>query len=90
MISETNVMKTAQELDALDPLGHLRTAFRVPEGMVYLDGNSLGPMPQTAPDAMSRLLHNEWGRELIGGWNTSDWIGLPERLGARIAKVIGA
>ncbi len=83
-------MKTAQELDALDPLGHLRGAFQVPEGMVYLDGNSLGPMPQTAPDAMSRLLHNEWGQELIGGWNSSDWIGLPERLGARIAKVIGA
>ena len=41
-------MKTAQELDALDPLGHLRGAFQVPEGMVYLDGNSLGPMPQTA------------------------------------------
>ena len=83
-------MKTAQELDALDPLGHLRTAFQVPEEMVYLDGNSLGPMPQTAPDAMSKLLHDEWGQELIGGWNTSDWIGLPERLGARIAKVIGA
>ena len=81
MISETNVMKTAQELDALDPLGHLRGAFKVPEGMVYLDGNSLGPMPQNAPDAMSRLLHNEWGQELIGGWNSSDWIGLPERLG---------
>ena len=39
---------------------------------------------------MSKLLHDEWGRELIGGWNTSDWIGLPQRLGARIAKVIGA
>ena len=58
MESETNVMKTAQELDAIDPLGHLRTSFQMPEGMVYLDGNSLGPMPKTAPDAMSRLLHN--------------------------------
>jgi kynureninase len=47
-------------------------------------------MPQTAPDVMSGLLCNEWGQELIGGWNTSDWIGLPQRLGARIAKVIGA
>ena len=83
-------MKTAQELDALDPFGHLRTSFQMPEGMVYLDGNSLGPMPKIAPDAMSKLLHDEWGQELIGGWNSSDWIGLPQRLGARIAKVIGA
>ena len=83
-------MEQAAQQDADDALGHYREQFNLPEGLIYLDGNSLGPLPKSVPPAMHRLLNDEWGDQLIGGWNQSDWIGLPERLGARIAHVLGA
>ena len=58
--------------------------------MIYLDGNSLGVMPKSAPERMAQVVKEEWGRDLITSWNRHDWIGLPRRLGAKIAGLIGA
>ncbi len=86
-------MKTLQDvrdLDARDPLAGFRDRFEIPAGMIYLDGNSLGVMPKSAPERMAQVLKEEWGRDLITSWNRHDWIGLPRRLGAKIAGLIGA
>ncbi len=67
-----------------------RAMFDLPEGIVYLDGNSLGPLPTAAVDAVSRTMRAEWGQELIRAWNTCDWIAKPRGLGDRIGRLIGA
>ena len=76
--------------DRADPLDPLVRRFRQPRGEVYLDGNSLGPPPRAAIAAVRRALEAEWAGELVAGWNTADWIGLPARTAARIAPLIGA
>ncbi len=76
--------------DAADPLRPLRERFRLPEGLIYLDGNSLGPMPRSAPERLEAAIGEEWGESLIRSWNVHDWIGAPQRLGAKIAPLIGA
>src|SRR5690348_3926044 len=76
--------------DRDDPLGFARARFRIPEGIIYLDGNSLGALPVSTPARLNKIIAQEWGEDLIRSWNTHDWIGLPERLGARIAPLIGA
>ena len=78
------------ELDRRDPLARFRSRFRLPEGVLYFDGNSLGPPPRTVEAALSRRVGEEWGGDLIGAWNRRGWFDLPERLGARIAPLIGA
>ncbi len=77
-------------LDEADPLAFARGRFRLPEGLIYLDGNSLGPLPTAVPAALAAVAEQEWGQGLIGSWNAADWIGLPERVGARIAPLVGA
>jgi len=67
-----------------------RAMFDIPEGMVYLNGNSLGPMPKASPEAMAEFLNNEWRTELIKGWNTKGWFMQTNTLGDRIGKLIGA
>ena len=64
--------------------------FEIPKDMIYLDGNSLGPLPKNAAEAISNVTHNEWGKLLIKGWNQSGWIDQPETLGNDIASLIGA
>lgn len=64
--------------------------FNIPEGMIYLDGNSLGPLPKVAPKRVADMMENEWGEMLIGGWNNAGWMQQPARVGDRIAKLIGA
>lgn len=66
-----------------------RQQFHLPEGLVYLDGNSLGPMPKSALAVAKRVIADEWGEMLIGGWNKADWMSLPMRLGDRIGRLIG-
>jgi kynureninase len=66
-----------------------RARFQIPEGLIYLDGNSLGPLPKAAPAAMTRVL-DEWGDELIRGWNSKGWMAWGARLGDRIGRLIGA
>jgi kynureninase len=67
-----------------------KAMFDIPEGMIYLNGNSLGPMPRTAPDAMSKFLLDEWRTELIKGWNTKNWFMQTNTLGDRVGTIIGA
>ena len=64
--------------------------FHLPEGVIYLDGNSLGPMPKGAAERASEVIQDEWGRELIRAWNTADWMALPQKVGDRIGRLIGA
>lgn len=67
-----------------------RAAFHLPEGVVYLDGNSLGPLPLAARERLSAMLMQEWGDQLIRGWNTAGWYMQPRKVGDRVAKLIGA
>ena len=68
--------------DAANPLRDRRDLFLVPEGTIYLDGNSLGALPRAVPDRIREVLTNEWGDGLISSWNTADWINLPRRVGS--------
>lgn len=77
-------------LDAADPLARLRDAFERPAGMVYLAGNSLGPLPKASAERVGRMVATEWGESLVRGWNAHDWIGAPARVGGKIAGLIGA
>jgi len=77
-------------LDATDPLRKTRDLFTIPDGVIYLDGNSLGVLPKATPDAMSDMVHRQWGQDLIRSWNTNDWINAPRRLGDKIGRLIGA
>ena len=67
-----------------------RAMFDIPEGMIYLNGNSLGPMPKAAPEAINNFLHDEWKTELIKGWNTKGWWMQTNTLGDRVGRLIGA
>lgn len=67
-----------------------RAMFDLPEGMVYLDGNSLGPLPRAVAARVARTVTEEWGGMLISAWNQAGWMELPSRLGDRIGRLIGA
>lgn len=69
------------------PRKHL---FDLPEGVIYLDGNSLGPLPRNVPARMAEVIGREWGQELIRAWNSCGWMDQPARVGDRIARLIGA
>ncbi|MCS8943521.1 kynureninase [Pseudomonas aeruginosa] len=77
-------------LDAGDPLADLRQLFALPDGVIYLDGNSLGARPRAAVERAAEVVAAEWGEGLIRSWNSADWRGLPERLGDKLAPLIGA
>jgi kynureninase len=76
--------------DAADPLAPLRELFELPPGMIYLDGNSLGPLPRATPARLAQAITAEWGQGLIGSWNSAGWMELPRRIGDAIAPLIGA
>jgi len=76
--------------DARDPLAPLRDLYALPSGVVYLDGNSLGPMPRATLERLNRTIADEWGQGLIRSWNDAGWMDLPLRVGAAIAPLIGA
>ncbi len=67
-----------------------KAMFHIPDGMIYLDGNSLGPLPRGAADRLTRVISDEWGQMLITGWNKAGWMEQPTRVGDRIARLIGA
>lgn len=75
--------------DAADPLRAFRSRFDLPEGIIYLDGNSLGPLPRTTPALLASVVTHQWGRSLIRSWNDHDWIDAPQRIGGKIASLIG-
>lgn len=80
----------AAEFDAADPLGEYRERFTLPEGVIYLDGNSLGALPKATPEAVQRVVEQEWGEGLIRSWNGAGWFEAAGRVGAKIAPLIGA
>ena len=86
-------MTTQQDciaLDAQDPLRELRHQFTLPDGLIYLDGNSLGVLPKTAAARVAQAVTEEWGQGLIRSWNSAGWFDMPQRLGNKIAQLIGA
>lgn len=80
----------ARKLDRDDPLAAYRKLFALPDGIIYLDGNSLGALPKSVAPRMAAVVAEEWGRDLITSWNVHDWIDLPRRVGNKIALLIGA
>ena len=77
-------------LDERDPLARHREAFALPPGVIYLDGNSLGALPRATLPRLRAVVEQEWGTDLIRSWNTAGWTELPRRVGAKIARLIGA
>jgi kynureninase len=82
--------KHCEDLDRRDPLARFRERFLLPEGVIYLDGNSLGPVLKSVPDRIRQVVEREWGEGLIRSWNAARWIDLPQRVGDKIAPLIGA
>jgi kynureninase len=88
--SQALTLAEAQRLDAADPLRDFRERFVLPDGTIYLDGNSLGALPQATAARVAETITGEWGRGLIRSWNDADWIGAPQRVGGKIAQIVGA
>lgn len=86
--------EACEALDAADPLASFRARFSVPPGLIYLDGNSLGVLPAATPARLAQVIAEEWGAGLIRSWNSTPsgpgWVDLPQRLGDKLAPVIGA
>jgi kynureninase len=89
-VSDSRDRAWAEAADARSPLADRRALFALPDGVVYLDGNSLGALPRAVPERLARVVAEEWGQGLIGSWNTADWINLPRRVAAKIAPLVGA
>jgi kynureninase len=86
----TTTLKDCRALDAQDPLRPLRDLFTLPDGVIYLDGNSLGVLPRSAPARVAQAVAEEWGQGLIRSWNDAHWFTLPQRLGDKIGRLVGA
>jgi kynureninase len=80
----------AAALDLADPLAPLRALFDVPAGVIYLDGNSLGVLPRATAARVQQVVQEEWGQGLIRSWNSAGWMALPQRVGDKIAQLVGA
>lgn len=80
----------ALTLDGADPLRRFKGAFDLPAGVIYLDGNSLGPPPRAALARIQQTAEHEWGRDLVGSWNSAGWFDMPKTCGAKVAALIGA
>jgi kynureninase len=79
----------AVALDERSPLRGRRALFDLPDGVVYLDGNSLGALPRSVASRMQQVVGQEWGAGLISSWNTADWVNLWRRVAARVAPLLG-
>ncbi|MGW3075619.1 MULTISPECIES: kynureninase [unclassified Kitasatospora] len=82
--------EVAAQLDRDDPLAAARKAFLLPPGTVYLDGNSLGALPASVPERVRRVVAEQWGEHLIGGWYEDGWWDAPLRVGDRLGRLLGA
>ena len=83
-------MQSQHPSDKNDVLRTKKDAFKIPEGVIYLDGNSLGVLPKNVPARIAEVVEKEWGASLIKSWNEHSWIDLPVRVGNRIGRLIGA
>ena len=86
----TTTRQDCVALDAADALAPLRDAFELPDGVIYLDGNSLGALPKATAARVQQVVRNEWGVGLIRSWNSAGWIDLAQRIGNQIAGLVGA
>lgn len=77
-------------LDATDPLAHFRDEFVLPEGIVYLDGNSLGALPARTAEHVHDVVTQQWGQGLVRSWNDAGWFDKPRTLGDRVGRLVGA
>jgi len=82
--------ETCLSFDRQDPLASVRDEFAIPEGVIYLDGNSLGALPRQTLPRLTQVIAEEWGSGLIRSWNAAHWIEAPARIGDKIARLIGA
>ena len=89
-MSPVTSLAAAEAADAADPLHAFRDRFHLPAGLIYLDGNSLGALPLATATRTADVVQREWGERLIRSWNEADWIGAPQRVGAKIARIVGA
>ena len=83
-------MNDSDALDAADPLARFRDRFALPEGIIYLDGNSLGALPRASVERIAATVAKEWGKGLITSWNDAGWVEAPQRVGDKIARLVGA
>jgi kynureninase len=90
MTTAETLRERARDLDGADPLAHVRDRFDLPDGVIYLDGNSLGAMPRCVPDDLASVVRQQWGHDLIASWNLHDWWGAQERVGESVARLVGA
>lgn len=88
-VRQLNSREACEAADRSDPLAGFRDEFALPEGMIYLDGNSLGARPIAAAERARDVLEREWGQDLIGSWNKNHWFELPTRIGEKIGRLIG-
>ena len=86
----SHLHRRAVELDTASPLAGVRERFDLPDGVIYLDGNSLGALPSCVPAALAEVVRAQWGRDLIASWNTHDWWGAQQRVGDAIGRLVGA
>ncbi|HYG90280.1 MAG TPA: kynureninase [Azospirillum sp.] len=90
-ITPTPITQAAIEaMDAADPLADRRARFALPDGVIYLDGNSLGALPKATSAHLDRAVRQEWGEGLIRSWNSAGWIDLPQRVGDKVGRLVGA
>ena len=80
----------AEQLDVADPLAFARDRFQLPDGVIYLDGNSLGALPAATPERLHQVAEQQWGKDLIGSWNKHHWIDWPTSIAAKLAPIVGA
>jgi kynureninase len=80
----------ARQLDASDPLAFARERFVLPDGVIYLDGNSLGALPKATSPHLFDVVERQWGEDLIASWTKHDWIDAPVRVAAKLAPIVGA
>ena len=90
MSKNNQITQIITNLDKKDPFAPVRDQFVLPDGLIYLDGNSLGPAPKAVFAEIEKTAHQEWAQDLIGSWNSAGWFELPSSLGAIIADIIGA
>ena len=84
-----NSLEDCRQADAQDPLRELRHQFDLPDGVIYLDGNSLGVLPRATAARVAKVVTQEWGQGLIRSWNTAGWFDSPRRAGDKIARLVG-
>ena len=89
-MSDPLALETAQNRDSSDPLGGYRDRFLLPDGVIYLDGNSLGVLPKGTQERVANTVTSEWGVDLIRSWNKAGWMDLPHKVGQKIGRLIGA